>query len=238
MSRAAVSEVFTSIQGEGLYLGVPQLFIRLAGCNLDCPYCDRPADGRSREYDLPGLLDEVARCRSRSRLPSLHSVSLTGGEPLCQASFLRSFLPGLRETGLPAYLETNGTLPGELDGIIELVDYAAVDFKPPPVSLPGGGDCFGAHRLFLSRCLEHLAPPRVFIKVVAGPGATAAGIRRAAELCRELDRSLALVLQPAVDRAGRFLLDRAEILSFFIAAAEIHPGSRLVPPAHQRLGLR
>lgn len=38
--QAGVSEIFSSIQGEGKYVGCRQLFIRLIGCNMDCPYCD------------------------------------------------------------------------------------------------------------------------------------------------------------------------------------------------------
>ncbi|HVY62512.1 MAG TPA: 7-carboxy-7-deazaguanine synthase QueE, partial [Planctomycetota bacterium] len=98
--RAFVKEVFLSFQGEGLLLGERQLFIRLAGCNIRCPWCDTPdalvakeagrarieeapGSGRFRELENPlGVFDVL---REVQRIASEHGpvrwVSITGGEP-------------------------------------------------------------------------------------------------------------------------------------------------------------
>ena len=72
-----VKEIFTSIQGEGPYVGYKQLFIRLCGCNLNCKYCDTDFGLiGSREYspeEIKQICEQNIDC---------HSVALTGGEPL------------------------------------------------------------------------------------------------------------------------------------------------------------
>ena len=73
-----ISEIFHSIQGEGLLTGVPSVFIRTSGCNLRCRWCDTPytswsPDGKERSVDE--IMADIAG------FPSRHTV-ITGGEPL------------------------------------------------------------------------------------------------------------------------------------------------------------
>ena len=122
MLKAKILEVFQSIQGEGKYVGVPQVFVRFFECNMHCVWCDTPysigdsakTTGKYKEYSLSELLAQV---KSFGR--DYHSVSITGGEPLLQTKFLKSFLPALRKNRLKIYLDTNGTLPRELKEVIE-----------------------------------------------------------------------------------------------------------------------
>ena len=118
---APVMEVFASIQGEGAFVGEPQVFLRLFGCPLRCRWCDTPGslvrvptcriagpDGvreRPNPLDVATLEAEVAALRAVA--PSLHAVAVTGGEPLVQADFLVAWL-GRGTHGLPVLLETAG----------------------------------------------------------------------------------------------------------------------------------
>lgn len=101
-----IAEVFSSVQGEGLRQGLPTLFIRLAGCNLRCPFCDtkRARRGGREETEARVLrrLEILAR-----RFPA-EWVCLTGGEPLLQD--LGGLVSGLRSRGFKVQVETNGTL--------------------------------------------------------------------------------------------------------------------------------
>ena len=118
-----INEIFSSIQGEGPVVGYKQLFIRFCGCNLKCNYCDTEfGASESEKYsadELANIIKENLDC---------HSVSLTGGEPLLNVNFLKEFLP---KCELPIYLETNGTLYGELAEVIDFVTYVSADIKLP-----------------------------------------------------------------------------------------------------------
>lgn len=125
--KTFVNEVFSSIQGEGKLLGRRQIFIRFSGCNLTCNYCDTP---QSKDPELGELISvsELQRRVENLITPDLHSLSLTGGEPLLHADFIKEFLEC---NSADALLETNGSLPGELVKILDLIRYASVDIKLP-----------------------------------------------------------------------------------------------------------
>ena len=99
-----VSELFTSIQGESTYAGQPCGFIRLAGCNLRCVWCDTA-------YAFEGgntmSLEKILAAVKSWRLPL---VEITGGEPLCQPGCI-PLTEALLAAGYTTLLETNGSLP-------------------------------------------------------------------------------------------------------------------------------
>jgi organic radical activating enzyme len=117
-----IHEIFFSFQGEGLYIGVPQVFLRLAGCNLICEYCDE-VDKPTKELSCDDIINQVTPLYSKKP----HSLVLTGGEPLLQVNELKNLIPKIN---LPIFLETNGTLPEHLMDIMELITYFSVDYKP------------------------------------------------------------------------------------------------------------
>jgi len=125
--QARISEIFSSIQGEGKFIGSRQIFVRFTGCNLNCNYCDTPL---SRNPDHGEKFTEVELYQKITQLitPDFHSISLTGGEPLLNADFIKNFL---EKHDLPALLETNGSLPEELEKLTELIDYVSLDIKLP-----------------------------------------------------------------------------------------------------------
>lgn len=104
-----VNEIFYSLQGEGFYVGVPSVFIRLSGCNLQCSFCDTThqsfTDMSERE-----IADVVAQ------YPAQHVV-ITGGEPSLQLTALLIEL--LHKLDKEVAVETNGThiLPENVDWI-------------------------------------------------------------------------------------------------------------------------
>ena len=103
MTKTFVKEFFVSIQGEGPYVGYKQLFIRFCRCNLNCKYCDTEflAATGAKEYCAQELFDAI----SKLDLAGVHSISLTGGEPLLETEFLKEFLPLVRPIA-KIYLET------------------------------------------------------------------------------------------------------------------------------------
>jgi len=125
--KTRIGEVFSSIQGEGKLLGRRQVFIRFSGCNLNCNYCDTP-DSRNHENGKYLSIDELAKEVNGLITPDFHSLSLTGGEPLLHADFIKEFLENYP---VDALIETNGSLPDELKKISNLIKFASVDIKLP-----------------------------------------------------------------------------------------------------------
>ena len=121
MVTLQVSEIFSSIQGESHWAGYPCTFVRLAGCNLDCAYCDTRY---AREGGAPVALDEVLRAVARE---GLGTVEVTGGEPLVQPG-TPALLEALVEESRRVLLETNGSLP--LDPVPPGV-HVIMDLKAP-----------------------------------------------------------------------------------------------------------
>ncbi len=194
--KAKISEIFHSIQGEGKYTGVKQVFVRFFGCNLRCRWCDTPQalDGpqaRFQEYSVDEILSEVQELWPRDA----HSVSLTGGEPLVHAGFLKELLPALQARGKTVYLETNGVLVQELAQVIDHVDIVSMDFKLP--SSAGTRGLWREHEAFLKIARRK----EVFVKAVVCRRTILEDIVTVVELLARLDPRVLLVLQPnAFDR--------------------------------------
>jgi 7-carboxy-7-deazaguanine synthase len=122
MVTYAVVEIFASIQGEGLRSGVPATFVRLAGCNLSCPWCDTPAarsmDSANQHMSLNALVDKV-RHTAMGRY-----IVLTGGEPTLHP--VGALIESLHTAGFTVGIETNGTQP-----LPETLDWVTLSPKPP-----------------------------------------------------------------------------------------------------------
>lgn len=117
MVKYKLVEIFESLQGEGRNTGRPVVFVRFAGCNLKCPWCDTDVSVRF-EATLEELLAEVSSHKARS-------VIITGGEPAAVKG-MEAFVGALKEAGCWVGVETNGTID---PGWFAFVDYLAVSPK-------------------------------------------------------------------------------------------------------------
>ncbi len=117
-----ICELFYSIQGESSYAGYPCFFIRLAGCNLRCTWCDTryAYEEEHQSYSISRILAEL------NKYPGV-MVEITGGEPLLQKNVYPLF-DQLLATGRIVLLETNGSL--RLDNVPEKV-VKIMDVKCP-----------------------------------------------------------------------------------------------------------
>lgn len=113
-----VCEIFHSIQGETTRAGFPSLFVRLAGCNLDCSWCDTP---QAREGGRSVPIRKIIRSVRARR--GLNHVTVTGGEPLLQYESI-ALMEALVQKGFQVQLETNGSLPvrGVPSGVRKILD--------------------------------------------------------------------------------------------------------------------
>jgi 7-carboxy-7-deazaguanine synthase len=100
-----IAEIFHSIQGEGILVGTPSVFVRTSGCNLRCVWCDTPYTSwapEGEELSVEQILEEVRR------YPARHAV-VTGGEPLI-APGIADLTEGLRALDLHITVETAGAV--------------------------------------------------------------------------------------------------------------------------------
>ena len=124
--KAPIIEIFSSFQGEGLFIGQRQIFVRFAGCNLNCSYCDT---GNSKSENSGELMtvEEVLEAIEDIRTPDCHVISFTGGEPSLYPEFINEVAG---RTDLKILLETNGTLPEKIN-LIKKLDIVSLDIKLP-----------------------------------------------------------------------------------------------------------
>jgi len=100
-----ISEIFYSIQGEGMLTGVPSVFVRTSGCNLRCVWCDTPYTSWLPEGSDMTVEEILTAVRSH---PAKHAV-VTGGEPMI-APHIIQLTEGIRQLGLHITIETAGTV--------------------------------------------------------------------------------------------------------------------------------
>lgn len=122
-----ITEIYQSIQGEGVHIGEPQIFVRMYGCNLRCRWCDTKFSiGKtpecSTEMTVQQVYEEICRYTSKS-------VCITGGEPLLQRDELIKLLRILRRYNYFVQICTNGTIWDE--ELFLNVDFISMDMKAP-----------------------------------------------------------------------------------------------------------
>ena len=119
-----ISEIFHSIQGEGLLLGVPSVFVRTSGCNLRCRWCDTPYASWNPEGEEMSIEQILERVRGYG----CRHVVLTGGEPMI-ASEIRELATALRAEGKHITIETAATIAPHVDGVGIACDLASLSPK-------------------------------------------------------------------------------------------------------------
>jgi len=152
-----ISEVFSSIQGEGLLAGVPSLFVRTSGCNLRCHWCDTPYTSWAPEGDdwpVERIVDWV------KQHPAYRHVVLTGGEPMIQPE-LPHLARQLDDLGIHITVETAGTVAAELP--CHLMSISPKLSNSTPLEQDGGRWAASHERLRLNEdVLRHLTNSYVY----------------------------------------------------------------------------
>jgi len=220
--KGKIAEIFKSIQGEGLYQGVNQVFVRFFGCNLKCSFCDTKP-GSYEKKTAPELLDEI------DTFEDYHSLSITGGEPLLQIDFLKDLLKLVKKRKQKVYLETNGTLPENLEKVINYTDIIAMDFKLP--SSTGLESFWDRHQEFLEVAKEK----KIFVKAVINTTTIVEDIYKTIEIIKGAAKKTALVLQP---QNPFEIMVKIKLSGFEELCRKEGLEVKVIPQMHKRLGLR
>ena len=105
MIKIKVSEIFTSFQGEGPYVGTPATFLRLYGCNLECEWCDTDIS----TYEILSVDDVAEIILTQMEFNNIKTLIITGGEPTLQMEEIKRLIKELPED-IKIQMETNGSL--------------------------------------------------------------------------------------------------------------------------------
>lgn len=122
-----ISEIFRSLQGEGIDIGLPTIFVRTAGCNLRCEWCDTKYAWEG------GKKMSVGEVKSKIEGFEGHRVCITGGEPLLQEDLLE--LIDSLSTHYEITVETNGSL--DISELVERNLKVSMDYKTPSSKMEG-----------------------------------------------------------------------------------------------------
>lgn len=243
-----IDEIFNSIQGEGIFTGVRQVFVRFLGCPLNCGYCDTP---RSRLPDalvckverIPGTgefmyipnpvdVDSLVKIIEDVWSPATRHLSLTGGEPLTQTGYIIE-LSGYLDH--PLYLETNACLPDEAKKVQYLVDVAVCDIKLPEHKATGD------YQSLLKAELETVgifydAGAVTFAKCVVTDRTSCKDLDIIARGLSDIDATLSLVLQPVTSCPGFEPPALKRLMELMDSAGEFLKDVRAVPQVHRMMG--
>ncbi|MFI5403496.1 MAG: 7-carboxy-7-deazaguanine synthase QueE [Planctomycetota bacterium] len=242
MTEAPLFEIFSSVQGEATRVGERHLFVRMAGCDLSCVFCDTQASRKIPEHArvfLPGKVGEVRNPLSREELDRWvteidaqcgphHAISLTGGEPLLFVDYLLPLARGWRQRGFKILLETGGHRPHELERMLEETDIVMADVK---IASSAG---FATDRVVVEEFLWIAAKRECAVKVVVSAKTTEDEIKAVAALVPPM---APLILQPVTGTA--FSPPTGDHLLLLQRAAMVrHENTRVIPQAHRILHVR
>lgn len=243
-NTAEVVEVFSSLQGEGPYIGERMTFVRFGRCSMRCSFCDTPqglceqkecavesphGSGKFKMYQNPITATKLSEILTTF---NDHTVSITGGEPLEQVRFLESFLPHLSGKR-HILLETNGVMCDELLCILPYVHVVSMDFKLPSSS--GVRACWQEHHKFLNSVIAH--GKEVYVKIVVTADTTDYDLQKAIGVLTLENKFIPVVIQPVSNTLTfKRAVSSERLMSVERLCNAYLPDVRVIPQMHKVWG--
>lgn len=248
---AFVSEIFSSVQGEGVNIGRRQLFLRFCDCHRNCLYCDTsfkrtetaaierdPGSGVFEALPNPMTADQLLSVlRELNGSEVAHDdLFVTGGEPLLQADFLSEFLPEARkQLKLPVHLETSGDLVIQFIKIAEYIDHVLMDIKLPSVT--GEPETWEEHQRFMEKIRAD--DISATIKLVVSADTAEEDLAESVELITVTHSDAHVVLQPMTAALKTDRVPTAkQVLNWQSEMSRaLERTVRVIPQCHKLMGL-
>jgi len=237
-ARVKLSEIFTSIEGEGILFGTKTMFVRLAGCPLKCHWCDTP-------YALPldsgsdYSVDEAKDLISKSLHPNTYKVNFTGGEPLVQHEAVIELAKFVRQKGIRTYLESACYDAARFAKVLPHIDLVKVEFKLKDSKVVDEKH-YGVLLQSELDCLKLAidSGKTTYIKVVV---TNSSSLKEFKELVHEVFRAArpaeiaGFIIQPSY-KIDEPTLD--VLFGFYDAVYPVYDQVRVVPQLHKVIGVR
>lgn len=239
MLRIRISEVFTSIEGEGIYIGTKTLFVRLAGCPLRCFYCDTPYALNISDGKYYSIEDAFNLIKSNLNNKNVFKINFTGGEPLLQHLALYRLAELIKgELGLRTYLESSCFDANRFLYLLPLIDICKVEFKLSDANAVDSNH----YSILLSnalKCLRYAVnnDKATYIKVVVSNLSKREELEELAEMIfNEIKKEdiKGFVLQP-VHGINEPRLEH--MLSLYDAIYQYYEDVRIIPQVHKVMSI-
>ncbi|MCM8775266.1 MAG: 7-carboxy-7-deazaguanine synthase QueE [Candidatus Omnitrophica bacterium] len=226
-----VSEIFSSLQGEGTHLGERHLFIRFEECHIRCVYCDE-LEKEGEEMTRSEVMDRVHRLEADEGPHAF--VALTGGEPLLYVVFLVPLIRQLKQENFRIYLETNGILWRALEAVIDDCNCIAMDMKPSSVTHERNFDF--DHRKFLQIAQR----TETFVKIAISHELDRAEFENQIRIVAEVAPGVPVILQPVtgVSNDGDIWKQMNSLEHLQRLGQRWHREIRIMPRFHKIFNLR
>ena len=228
-------EVFTSIEGEGIFYGTKTLFVRLAGCPFSCFYCDTaealPPDS-GEGYDI----ESACRLIDDSLEDNTFKVNFTGGDPLLQHREVAELARYVQTKGIPTYLESSCFDSGRFNHVLPFIDLVKIELKTRDSGFVKDGD-YGRLIENAMGCLKSSvsSDKKTYVKIVVSaktaPGDFAALADGVLDVAA--DGLAGFVIQPTYGVAEPSL---PQLMGFYDAVYSRFRDVRIVPQLHKFIG--
>jgi organic radical activating enzyme len=238
-TRARVSEIFTSIEGEGIFVGKKTLFIRLSGCHLKCRWCDTkyalPLDSGT-DYQI----DEIKDLITKELRPFTYKVNFTGGEPLLQTEAVIELADFIKkQTNLKTYIESSCFDSELFSKVLPYIDICKIEFKTDDSKVVDNEEY---DNLLLNeiKCLELAIESNkaTYIKIVVTNSTNLESFKNLVyNISKKIKPSdiLGFVIQPS------FGIDQPtvnKLLDTYDIVQPMFPEVRIIPQLHKEIGAR
>ena len=238
-ARARVSEIFTSIEGEGIFVGKKTLFIRFSGCHLKCRWCDTkyalPLDSGT-DYQI----DEIKDLIIKELQPFTYKVNFTGGEPLLQTEAVIELADFIKkQTNLKTYIESSCFDSELFSKVLPYIDICKIEFKTDDSNVVEDEEY---DNLLLNeiKCLELAVESNkaTYIKIVVTNSTNLESFKNLVyNISKKIKPSdiLGFIIQPS------FGIDQPtvnKLLDTYDIVQPMFPEVRIIPQLHKEIGAR
>jgi 7-carboxy-7-deazaguanine synthase len=238
-ARARVSEIFTSIEGEGIFVGKKTLFIRFSGCHLKCRWCDTkyalPLDSGT-DYQI----DEIKDLIIKELRPSTYKVNFTGGEPLLQTEAVIELADFIKkQTKLKTYMESSCFDSELFSKVLPYIDICKIEFKTDDSNVVEDEE-YGNLILNEIKCLELAIKSNkvTYIKIVVTNSTNLESFKNLVyNISKKIKPSdiLGFIIQPS------FGIDEPtvnKLLDTYDVVQPMFPDVRIIPQLHKEIGAK